>query len=126
MNKPNPKQLDALRTRIGELCGTLCPICNGTGVTPITGQTAESFEYGGSCDCAPLPNYPEDLNAMHEAEKALLTTRDLLSRYEDKLDDVVSILPEEGATGSVIDLIVSEAWQRCAAIDRCLSEKPIL
>lgn len=117
MNKPSPEQLDELRCRISKLHGTWCDICDGTGVTPITGQTAETFEYGGSCDCKPIPNYPEDLNAMHAAEKDCLKYQeDHYEHFIERLEEIETELP----------IIFAEAWQRAVALDRTLSENPIL
>lgn len=130
MNKPNPGQMEALRVRVAKLCGK-CPHLE---IERWSIEDGNAYDWGYTCKkcgadphsgSSKLPNYPEDLNACHEAE-GMLATREMRAQYEDALDEVVSILPEEGATGSVIDLVMAEAWQRCVALDRTLSETPIL
>lgn len=63
--------LDQLRVRVAELCGFV--------------RSNTVWQKDGMCFRRPdLPDYPRDLNAMHEAEGAL-TTDDELSRYTDEL-----------------------------------------
>lgn len=75
---------------------------------------------GGERECSDVPNYPEDLNAMHEAEKVF--TPQQLGNYWVWLCDICEIpcpVPHACPTDKVIfTLLHSTALQRCTAFCR--------
>ena len=83
---------EAQRIAIAAACGwTLCRADNKTWRTPE--QKAKNLELLGhengpwNFESSGPPDYPNDLNAMHEAEKAL--TLEQWDKYIDRLDDWV-------------------------------------
>jgi len=56
---------DELRTRVAELCGYVLDPIYASAVDPIWDNGMER------CHADQLPDYPNDLNAMHEAEKVI-------------------------------------------------------
>lgn len=151
MKKPNPEQLERLRIRVAELCqiprGFLL-IKRGAYWRPdAKGYTMQieqagiySEEYAhricdpshGEVTMAPAPvtNYPEDLNACHDAITRLTEIPYTRQLFEDHLLQICNPdhdrlakdwTPEQWSNG-----FHAEAWQRCIALDRTLSEHPIL
>jgi len=62
------------RIAIAEACGwkrISIPLCGKRWASPESQKSP--FYYAALPDCSPLPDYPNDLNAMHEAEKGLRT-----------------------------------------------------
>lgn len=116
MNKPNPKQMEALRLRIAELCGRDVKAC------PVHGMIE-------CCGRGKLPNYPEELNACHEA-MACLQSIDWMEQFSKHLFQIVDgeRFPDSVPDNwfAVFDTLNAEPWQRCIALDRTLSEEPIL
>lgn len=135
MNKPNTDQLEKLRIRVAELCEWMfhgetkfgpgcCPRRPGdmqyvgTMPVPLKEQWTPPGDWDGHPGTPLPPNYPEDLNACHEAEKALLTDSVDQTEYCEALHQL---------TGrDWFSEMTAEAWQRCIALDRTLSEHPIL
>lgn len=170
MNKPSPEQLERLRIRVAELCGWTfngttksgrgcCPRrpgdmqYMGTMNVPLKEQWTPPADWSGHPG-TPLPeNFPEDLNACHEAEKLIFEDRfskvgssnsadHAPMRYVSELSKVCGVKTKKeravGPRGIILEHFVfassgdylkfsrAEAWKRCVAIDRCLSEMPIL
>lgn len=116
MTKPSSEILQALRLRIAELCGI-----SFAGILGFQG-----YGYLPNGDAANVPDYCEDLNAIHEAEK-LLEPAFKLSVYSNRLNKIVADCFYEGDIGlSGESIAFAEAWQRAVALDRCLSKEPIL
>lgn len=61
---------DEIRIKIAEACGW-------THVEKEEGGAVYGYPKTNSCRLFAIPNYPEDLNAMHEAEKVLTDEQDL-------------------------------------------------
>lgn len=133
MNKPTSEQLQALRVRIAELCGL--PLTKKVWPHRFTAhgynysELHESEErakevlqkYGGTlCDPieeeAALPDYTEDLNAIHSAWLAL--SEEQREQFSIKL---LGVACEFNG-----DFVCAEAWQRAVALDRTLSAEPIV
>lgn len=120
LNKPNPEQLEKLRIRIAELSGwKMLPrdkwLHKGDPKKRHPSGKIASLLRGELA--TEIPNYPEDLNACHEAEGALLKyEEDHYEHFIDRLEEIETELP----------IVFAEAWQRCIAMDRTLSEVPIL
>jgi len=68
---------------------------------------------------APLPDYPHDLNAVHEVEE-LLTTEQMFV-YALKLRDEILELHDDWITFTMAQVIHATARQRCEALVLCLS-----
>lgn len=129
MTKPNPETLAKLRVRIAIL-HRFAPEPHKFYYDRIAYR--KNGEIFGTCD---LPNYPEDLNAVHEAEKLCLAGLELRERFYEYLygtcEENENCGPaEEGGDdimiASAFDVTCAEAWQRCIALDRTLSETPIV
>lgn len=123
MNKPTPEQLDALRVRISELCGYSAAYRHGEhwsvqkdGVEIRSSHSPDSFLDVLFEEC---PNYPADLDAMHDAEAALLLT-------ERDREMFIGKLGGNWVLSNLFGMIHAEAWQRAVALDRTLSKEPIL
>lgn len=65
-----------------------------------------------------LPNYPHDLNALHEAEKKLTTPQSVA--YERELDEVANADFVKGESVFVFPTWHATAAQRCEALCRTL------
>lgn len=117
MTKPTDQQLAALRVRIAELS-------NWTELRTESIQWADiggGGEYTGITGKQPnrpvrdeLPDFCNDLNAMHEAENARLTAGNE-AYFAGHLCNIADGL-----------ICRSEAWRRAVALDRTLSKEPIL
>lgn len=70
---------------------------------------------------APLPNYPDDLNAMHEAEKFLSSTRQRLD-YETHLNAAVQPVGAMPYSDRVFFLYNATANQRAEALLRTIGK----
>lgn len=146
MNKPNPEQLEKLRIRVAELCGwKMLPrdkwLHKGDPNNRHPSGKIASLLRGEPA--TEIPNYPEDLNATHEAEKVLLTQDIRRALFAQHLEFLSGFMADEDhreyvsiqsydtwielpASDTFKRLIHAEAWQRCIALDRTLSEEPIL
>lgn len=67
-----------------------------------------------------FPNYPQDLNAIHEARKALVTTTELRVKYLNALRAIVARRCPKNKTGASLvtdyDLINAEAWEHAETL----------
>ena len=86
----------------GEQCGYSCPKCDGSGVQP------KPIYYG--------PNFAEDLNAMHEAEKTM--SLEQCRTYGNFLGDT----PNEDASWSCRYIWSIPARQRAEAFVRTIGK----
>ena len=89
---------EAQRIAIAEACGKVCSSCNNSGFLPkwskvdydrilALGVKGPAKQPRIPCDHAgKLPDYLDDLNAMHEAEKVL--TDEQIVRYDRLLNEV--------------------------------------
>lgn len=118
MTKPNPETLAKLRARIAELCGWKNQVRRSYRETPAW------FAPNGISMYDDPPDYPEDLNAVHDAEKLLLSTDDDILQFMESLTDVCG--GDTPAGTASFTAYFAEAWQRCIALDRTLSESPIV
>lgn len=128
MTKPSAEILQALRVRIAELCrwSEMTKVNyefsarNGklVGMRPED----EGFEI--------VPEYDTDLNAANDATRELIYGNG--STQHDFCAHLYEIQTGEGRDDLSQDYleqfnaINAEAWQRCVALDRCLSETPIV
>lgn len=126
MNKPNPDQLEQLRIRIAELCGWTdlnvedCVDCTGRDIGRDLFGTKPPAYYTA------VPDYCGSLDAVHEAEAALLVDSARCESFDSALITLIDddeTEPWKPARGFPFH---AEAWKRCVALDRTLSEKPIL
>jgi hypothetical protein len=69
------------RIAIAEACGWKCRASTNKDFEFVWMHKDEGY-------CYALPDYAEDLNAMHEAERVALNSAELLSEYADQLDKV--------------------------------------
>lgn len=124
MTNPNPEQLERLRIRVGELSGYSRIQGSDFGLlTPCGIRIYQAVTYKEAM-LIQLPNYPEDLNACHEAEKML--TEKQRCKFTVKLDVICADSFHEHKSHWSPSSCFAEAWQRCLALDRTLSEHPIL
>lgn len=141
MTKPNPETLAKLRVRIAQLSGwtlevgphfkILCPPESkefgfAMGLHMKESECWDAGLHGDENGHYKLPDYPEDLNAVHEASKQCLDSADLRVRYLVKLDVICGDSFYESKSNWSPNPCFAEAWQRCIAIDRVLSETPIV
>lgn len=131
MTKPNPETLAKLRVRIAKLSGwtldvgphfkILCPPESkefgfAMGLHMKESECWDAGLHGDENGHYKLPNYPEDLNAVQSAW-------DLLG-WEEKNECIEHL--QEIIKEADCEVYWAEAWQRCIAIDRVLSERPIV
>ena len=75
---------DEINRRIAEACGWIkCPNCPNCSYWYAPGSDTSSSAAG-----VELPDYCNDLNAMHEAEKMLNTSKETFSRWCDYWDNL--------------------------------------
>lgn len=126
MNKPNPEQMEALRVRLAKLCGYEPAII---GMQPKNDPFPRGWRKEGR-EYSRLPSFTEDLNAIHEATSRCLKSMDWMEQFSKHLFQIVDgeRFPESVPDNwfAVFDTLNAEAWQRCVALDRTLSEAPIL
>ena len=91
MTKPNPETLNRLRVRIAELCGWKFTPSSGPLEMPWWNSKKDAWDGNNWSGRASMPpNYPEDLNAMHEAEKLLILSNEVnYFTYERKLSRLI-------------------------------------
>lgn len=121
MNKPTEVQLSALRGRVAKLCGwEYDPVQTSDAYyRPLVNhQTKQRVALDG------LPDYCNDLNAMHEAERLLETVAEEI-RLVFWLELLKACGPRPAEQG-YWSLLHATAWQRAVALDRTLSKTPIL
>lgn len=67
-----------------------------------------------------LPNYPQDLNAIHEARKTIVTTTELRVKYLNALRAIVARRCPKNKTGASLvsdyDLVNAEAWEHAETL----------
>lgn len=67
-----------------------------------------------------LPNYPQDLNAIHEARKVLVTTTELRVKYLNTLRAIVGRRCPKNTVGAPLvsdyDLVNAEAWEHAETL----------
>lgn len=67
-----------------------------------------------------VPFYPSDLNAIHEARKALVTTTELRVKYLNALRAIVARRCPKNKTGASLvtdyDLVNAEAWEHAETL----------
>lgn len=98
---------DEQRIAIAEACGwTEVTPSSVAGISPV-GRECQGANWG-----KPIPDYPNDLNAMHEAEKVLTDAQWIT--YIAKLHDDVVIYPTKRA-------VTATAAQRAEAFLRTLN-----
>lgn len=106
---------ERIRIVMAEACGFVC-------VNPLHQNISQLSFFNGETECGfeTLPNYPDDLNAVHEAEKTLDINS--LSRYADELEKVcvpVHICPLTHWQS----VVMATALQRCEAFIRTVCPK---
>lgn len=120
MTSPTPDQIAKLRVRMAELDGYSDFGEMDVGLGPCLTAMYHPSQTEMSILC--VPNYPEDLNAVHELEKKL--TKEQQFTYGKLL---MSMMPKEIlAPREWFYVAHATALQRCIAIDQTLSKDPIL
>lgn len=130
MQKPDEQTLARLNVRIAELCGWR-EIKQAWPGEPMTGEPDDdwnrdkrsgllSYEYPMHRE--PVPLYTSDLNAAHGAVMALCDTPEKQHRYSQRLNGVVY----DDSNKSVFHFANAEPWEISIALDRTLSEQPIV
>lgn len=111
MKEPTEEQKDRMRVRCAQLCGyKKCRIVEFSASAPaFLGIHPKWHEEHG------LPDYPRDLNAMHDAEKTL-ESDDRIVKYMENLTDVCGGDTPEGTAS--FTAYFAEAWQRTLAFIR--------
>ncbi len=73
-----------------------------------------------------VPNYPDDLNAIHDARKSIITTPELRVRYLNSLRAIVGKRCPKNNVGAALvsdyDLVNAEAWEHAEAILRAIGK----
>lgn len=116
----NEETDESLRIKVAELCGWNNPRF-------INGKLVMDFHYKhlGVQDCSTfdyVPDYPNDLNAMHEAEKAKnlgIMGAPLFNKFELELAEICF---QEGKRRSIIH---ATARQRAEAFVKTLAKKDL-
>lgn len=110
-----------LRTFIAEAC-QWTRVHTRQGSDNLIGIPPAGSRYvciGGSNEWCFVPNYPEDLNAMHEAKKATLITTALQLRVK-WINQLRQIVGRRIDKPSDIDLVNAEAHEQAEALARAL------
>jgi len=107
MNRPSEQDLERLRVRIAELCGW-GHVARWEGHLLGTNPSGNMDQQ--------VPDYCRDLNAVHETWRCL--------GWQEKNECVEHL--QEIVKEAYCEAYFAEAWQRCIALDRTLSEDPLL
>lgn len=146
MNKPSEEELEKLNARIAELCGApktqkrwrfdyssggAWITCAGWATHEGASQEQADLRRRGHQVTAPEPydspskakNYTRSLDAMHEAVATLgdgPSCEYMMHLYRLSGDNAV---PTEAL---VFEVVEAPAWMRAIALDRALSDRPLL
>jgi hypothetical protein len=111
MTEPTDEQLNRMRVKCAELCGWSIGISDGlSNWHQKHGLWSRTHE-----PMSGIPDYPRDLNAMHEAENTLSP---IGSRPEFIVQLRIIVAKHEGfgvCTVPEWHVLTAQAWQRCLA-----------
>lgn len=119
---------ESIRTAIAEACGLRVEVIETGGYYAVIHRNEKhpnGHQKSDSYICKEsairkLPNYPQDLNAIHEARKAIVTTTELRVKYLNTLRAIVGKRCPKNKTGASLvtdyDLINAEAWEHAETL----------